>query len=206
METKTCTNCLKQLPIDNFYKDNRNGKYRTQCKDCCKNYDKTYYVDHKIEKKLYARQPKVKEYRRAYNQRPEIKIKRRERDKQENNILRRREKDKTYYNKRKDNEKFKLEQSMCVIISSVLSGRTKESSLLFERCGYTANELRKYIELQFTSEMSWNNYGKYWEVDHIIPRRKFNYISILDNDFKQCWALSNLRPLTISENRQRRRK
>lgn len=51
--------------------------------------------------------------------------------------------------------------------------------------------------------MSWDNYGTYWELDHIIPRFKFYYESYDDEQFKQCWALSNLRPLTIKENRER---
>ena len=69
--------------------------------------------------------------------------------------------------------------------------------------GYTINDLKQHLEKQFTPEMSWGNYGSYWEIDHIIPKNLFNYSSHEDKDFKICWSLNNLRPLTVFENRSR---
>jgi hypothetical protein len=34
---------------------------------------------------------------------------------------------------------------------------------------WSKDEFRKHIESQFTSEFNWNNHGKVWEVDHLIP-------------------------------------
>jgi len=48
--------------------------------------------------------------------------------------------------------------------------------------------------------MNWDNYGSYWEVDHIIPRKTFNYNKPEDIGFQICWALDNLQPLTKKEN------
>ena len=51
--------------------------------------------------------------------------------------------------------------------------------------------------------MDWGNYGagKYcWNIDHIKPIDSFNFTSYDDEEFKQCWALSNLRPLCAIEN------
>ena len=48
----------------------------------------------------------------------------------------------------------------------------------------------KYLESQFTPEMNWDNYGTYWEIDHIHPLSKggaFHY--------------TNTQPLTITDNR-----
>ena len=44
--------------------------------------------------------------------------------------------------------------------------------------------------------MTWDNYGTYWEVDHIKP------LSLCDA-FEEAWQLSNLQPLTCSENRSK---
>ena len=47
--------------------------------------------------------------------------------------------------------------------------------------------------------MSWDNAGE-WHIDHIIPDSWFNYKSIEDQQFKDCWALNNLQPMWKLEN------
>lgn len=66
--------------------------------------------------------------------------------------------------------------------------------------GYTWMALRVHIEDQFTPEMSWDNWGSVWELDHIIPASSFKYESLDDPRFRECWALSNLRPLLCADN------
>lgn len=66
--------------------------------------------------------------------------------------------------------------------------------------GYTVFDLLKHLELLFKPGMTWENYGSYWEIDHIKPRSSFKFCSTDDEQFKQCWDLSNLRPLTVLEN------
>jgi hypothetical protein len=88
-------------------------------------------------------------------------------------------------------------------IRRILAGKKngiKWSSLV----GYGTEELKKHIEQQFTEMMSWENYGMYWEIDHIIPVASFKINTPTDVDFKKCWALSNLRPLSVSENRSKK--
>ena len=51
--------------------------------------------------------------------------------------------------------------------------------------------------------MNWNNYGGIWEIDHKKPIASFNIISYEDSEFKECWSLDNLRPLSLYENRSR---
>jgi 5-methylcytosine-specific restriction endonuclease McrA len=58
--------------------------------------------------------------------------------------------------------------------------------------GCSIKEYIIYLESKFTSNMSWGNYGTYWEIDHIIPLSKngsFHY--------------TNTQPLTITENRKK---
>jgi len=64
---------------------------------------------------------------------------------------------------------------------------------------YSFEDLQKHLENQFADKMCWDNYGK-WHVDHIIPATWFEYQSPEDREFKQCWALANLRPLWAEEN------
>ena len=61
--------------------------------------------------------------------------------------------------------------------------------------GYDVDQLKKHLESQFKDGMTWENYGSYWWIDHIIPISVFNFEKPEDDDFKRCWALSNLQPL-----------
>jgi AraC-like DNA-binding protein len=78
-------------------------------------------------------------------------------------------------------------------------GRGKGGSV-FEKLGYSPRQLKEYIESQFDDKMSWNNYGTYWHIDHIIPQAALPYISLDDENFRIVWNLSNLRPLAAKEN------
>jgi len=67
--------------------------------------------------------------------------------------------------------------------------------------GYSVEELKAHLESQFTEGMTWDKFfGGGIHIDHVIPRMNFNYISSNDLQFKQCWALSNLRPIWPKEN------
>lgn len=69
--------------------------------------------------------------------------------------------------------------------------------------GYTLSQLRKHLERGFLHGMTWDNYGKEWHIDHIIPVSAFNFTSAKDIDFKRCWALKNLRPLWKIDNHRK---
>lgn len=72
--------------------------------------------------------------------------------------------------------------------------------------GYTQFDLREYLENLFENWMDWTNQGNRigcWEIDHIKPIAAFNITSAECEDFKECWALSNLRPLAWKENRDK---
>jgi hypothetical protein len=66
--------------------------------------------------------------------------------------------------------------------------------------GYTTQELITHIERQFTGVMSWKNFGR-WHIDHIRPVASFSFTTVDDPEFRECWALTNLRPMWGRENR-----
>jgi hypothetical protein len=75
--------------------------------------------------------------------------------------------------------------------------RCKWESLL----GYSVKELKAHLESQFKEGMTWDKFfGGGIHIDHVIPRMNFVYSSPNDPQFKQCWALSNLRPIWPKEN------
>ena len=49
--------------------------------------------------------------------------------------------------------------------------------------------------------MNWENYGTYWEIDHIKQVNTFD-LKYFENQ-QQCFYYTNLRPLEKIENRKR---
>ena len=79
--------------------------------------------------------------------------------------------------------------------------RTKKSrkvSGMQDLLGCSKKEFIKHIESQFTDSMSWDNYGTYWHIDHIMPCFTFNLLE--EDQIRKCWHYTNLRPLSAKEN------
>lgn len=109
----------------------------------------------------------------------------------------------------KNNNNYKIR---CIISSAVrrsLKGMKKGDSIK-NILGYTIEELKEHLEHQFEDWMNWDNLGltatkekETWQIDHIIPVNTFNIKEIGDEEFRKCWALSNLRPLDSYINNRR---
>ena len=67
--------------------------------------------------------------------------------------------------------------------------------------GCTKVELQMHLQSLFKPGMAWNNYGKYWEIDHVRPCASFNFSK--PEDVIACFHYTNLQPLTIRENRSK---
>lgn len=103
---------------------------------------------------------------------------------------------------RKESPKYRLDNNMSAIIRQSLKG--KKAGRSWEKLvGYTLKDLTERLEGQFDDKMNWENYGNYWETDHIKPRSLFKYVSSEDSAFKRCWALKNLQPLEKIANRRK---
>lgn len=81
---------------------------------------------------------------------------------------------------------------------------SKKDKHTFDILGYTPNQLKQRLEFQFKPDMTWDNYGKLWNIDHRKPLCKFNFINI-DNtlNYKNiniANSLSNLKPVYIQYN------
>lgn len=57
--------------------------------------------------------------------------------------------------------------------------------------GLDIETYRNYIELQFTDGLSWSNFGKSWQFEHVIPMNYFDFSN--DDDMALCWNFINIR-------------
>jgi hypothetical protein len=67
--------------------------------------------------------------------------------------------------------------------------------------GCTAADFRNYIESQFVANMSWENYGTVWQVDHILSLHHHDLTKI--DQFAAACHFSNCRPLFKADNYKR---
>lgn len=152
-------------------------------------YQKTKEKSNKQSRAYYAEnKERIKEWRKKYNEENKEKIRLR-------HSVNRAE-------KRKINPSYKIS---CVMSNAIWSAlKVKNSSkkgCSWEKIlGYTRDDLKSHLESNFTSEMTWENYGSYWHIDHIIPKSWFEYSNFEDENFKKCWALNNLQPLKAQDN------
>jgi len=105
--------------------------------------------------------------------------------------------------KKRGTPQGKIENNISRRISASLHNGSKDKKHWETLVGYTAKELKKHLEKLFMPEMTWGNYGNSWVIDHKIPLSAFNYENPDDIDFKKCWSLSNLQPMSKIKNRKK---
>ena len=90
----------------------------------------------------------------------------------------------------------RMANSMRRSIRRYLDAGQKGEMSSFEIIGCSKDDLRKHLESKFRDGMTWQNYGKHWHIDHIVP-----LISAKSSDeIKRLCHWKNLQPLTAFEN------
>lgn len=79
---------------------------------------------------------------------------------------------------------------------NVKSGKT------IELLGCSIEFLKGYLTGQFTEEMSWDNYGEVWTIDHAMPFRYFDLTK--EDELKIVCHWTNLRPMLKADNYSRK--
>lgn len=87
-------------------------------------------------------------------------------------------------------------------ISGALKRRKAEKSArTTDLLGCSVQDLRIHLEKQFRPGMTWENYGRHWHVDHIVPCDAFDLTD--PEQQRRCFHFSNLQPLPARENIQK---
>ncbi len=69
--------------------------------------------------------------------------------------------------------------------------------------GLSIEQFRKWIEIQFTDQLNWGNFGSVWQFDHIVPVAYFDFL--IEEDLCLCWNFINIRIEVIDINKLRAR-
>lgn len=210
METRLCNTCGEEKDISLFPREMRDGAwyFRPKCKRCVKEVSKQ-------SKKLWLKNNKdrKKEINKTwYQKNKKIIIEKNSNYKKNNRKLY----NENLKNKRKSDPVFRLRDNVRTIIRLMINKNygSKNGSSMSSYLEYTIEELKVHLEKQFEPWMTWSNCGTYrsetwddndrstwtWQLDHIIPQSDLPYASMEDDNFKKCWSLSNLRPLSAKIN------
>ena len=191
------------------YRDHRNGKAKLfyeknkeKILESCKKYREKNREAVLERKKIWSKK-RTKEYQRAKYLKFKEKIgvdelnrRQRENRKKESYLIWQRE-----YTKKKlaTDPGYRLLTNIRRGVVSICrrQGTIKKSKTL-DLIGCSVDEFLKHFESQFKNGMTWDNYGTYWHIDHIMPCAVFDHED--ERQVKQCWHYTNLRPLTAKEN------
>ena len=215
---KTCSKCKEEKPLTDFYKDSSaSSGYRSHCKDCLKR----YYAGNKEkilsrqEQYRYFNKDKENDRHKLYrlNNPEEVKeekkrwyVSNRTESLEYGKKWRRDnpEKARALYKKsdakRLNTSRGKLNRNMARGILTSINQGSKAGRHWESLVAFTADQLMIHLEKLFTPEMTWENQGSYWHIDHRIPKAAFNFETPEDADFMKCWDLQNLQPLEATEN------
>ena len=184
---KICTKCKLEKEESEFYrsKRNKNGLCAV-CKKCDNLYQRGYYssVKSKECRMVYCKSDKHKKWRKEYMR------KYRQLDKQKRYI--------SEYNKDRcyNDIQYRLSKALRVRLCNALERGTKSGSAVRD-LGCSISFLKRYLEEQFQSGMTWENYGK-WHIDHKYPLSKVD-LTNREQLLKVC-HYTNLQPLWAEEN------
>ena len=67
--------------------------------------------------------------------------------------------------------------------------------------GLDIENFRKWIEIQFTKSLNWENFGEEWQFDHIVPLAYFDFKN--QQDLMLAWNFINIRVEKIDLNKVR---
>lgn len=99
--------------------------------------------------------------------------------------------------KLKTDPQKKIAHSIRCRMYQALKGKRKPDSSI-KKLGCSLSDFIIYIENKFTSEMSWDNHGSYWHLDHIKPLALFNLED--KTEFEIACHYSNYQPLKAIDN------
>jgi hypothetical protein len=202
MTNRICSSCGIEKSEIEFRKE----IYKKQCKQCLSAKSKEYNQNNKEARKeynkSYQRGDKRKIYLTSYYELNGDKLRATQKEYQ----------NKKYYS----DPAYRLRKIISGSVSKSLKSRKilKNKKSYLKYLPYSTKELKQHLENQFEPWMTWDNQGTYnhktwkdedkstwvWNIDHIIPHSIFQYTSMEDQSFKECWALSNLRPYSAKQN------
>jgi hypothetical protein len=183
-----CRSCKNNVDIVLFSINPRNNQLYKQCNPC-KELDRQYHIRNKERKNQQAKIYYAENKEKLQAQRKEY------RNNNKDKIL---EQNRKRYN---TNPQVRLGSSLRRRMRNEMGSGKQYSTLL----GCTVNELWDWFNFNFSIDeylgFNLENYGTVWEIDHVIPCKKFDLN--IEDDVKKCFHWTNLAPVTCKHNKKK---
>lgn len=213
---KKCYKCKLTKPLNCFGKLTKSkdglrydckkcrNEYRIKNKESIKIKQKKYYDKNKIKLSL---KHKIYREENKYSisiQRKKYREKNKERIKTKYTSLSYKKKRNELNKKRRKNDiQFRVSQTLKSKIHKMIDGK-KLSIKSKKLIGCNKIDLIKWLEYQFDSNMSWDNYGSYWHIDHVLAVNMFDMKN--KKDIHICFNWKNLQPMKAFDNQSKSNK
>ena len=96
----------------------------------------------------------------------------------------------------------RVRQSLNCRISQMLKQHSlAKNNRTLQYVGCNFHFLKNWFEFQFQENMNWDNYGEYWEIDHIKPIDAFDLNE--EEQLYEAFKYINTQPLKKEDNREK---
>jgi hypothetical protein len=182
---RKCPGCKFILPIEKFrFRSKLTGRREYHCGKCT---DERRDLELKREKmRNWSKSEKGQQYKKEYNEKYKP-------------IRNAREKERC-----KEDPIYRLKKNVRCRVYDALKNQGQKSTRKIKYLGLSVPLYMKWLEYQFDENMNWDNYGKYWEIDHIKPLNSFNLEN--EDEIYEAFDWKNTGPLEASENSKKKDK
>ena len=170
---KKCLKCGKILLKSNFHKNKKSKDGLTSlCKVCKNEYNKNYYNKNR-DSELERRKKYISQNRGKINE--------------------------YVKNKMKTDLNFKLATYMRNrLYKAYKAQNVMKTNKTFDLLGCSHSFFKSWIIHQLYGNMTVENYGTVWQIDHCLAVASFYLLD--ENDMKKCFNWVNLRPMYVKDN------
>ena len=215
---KLCPTCKQEKTLDSFNKNKtRKDGYQRECRECCHSHHNKHYHTKKsprlkenlkegykictnCNKELPLADFKPGEGRFGVKSNCKICF-----NKKWNEYQQKTGQNKKHNKlKRQTNPQWKLKANLRSRYLDALKRHTRGGKVnkyhsAIELLGCDIEFYKQYLEQQFKPDMTWENHGTLWEIDHIKPCAAFDLTN--KQQQQECFIYTNTQPLYYSDNR-----
>jgi len=112
-----------------------------------------------------------------------------------------RDKINAYQNQRRNNDSnIRIRETYATYLSHLINTERNCIKLL-KVLNCEKETFKKWIQFQFDSNMNWDNYGKYWQFDHVMPCIQYDLTD--DLQLNRCYNYINIQPIETNLNKKK---